>query len=168
MNYENVRQRKRQFESVTGLKIEEFDFLLAEFGNRWKKFYRYHTIEGKKRKHPLNNSSKKTATLPSTEEKLFFLLVYLKNYSLQEMMAASFGFSQSNASKWVKILRPLLLESLKSLKLAPLTQANQVASKLKELGAKQCFLDATERTVSRSVDQSTQEQFYSGKKKPTP
>lgn len=167
MNYENIRQRKSQFESVTSLKVEEFDFLHQEFSKRWKKFYRYHTIEGKKRKHPLNNPGKQTATLPSTADKLFFLLVYLKNYTLQEMMAASFGFSQSNASKWVKILRPLLLDSLKGLKLLPITESSGVAKKLQELGAIQCILDGTERPILKSLDRDTEEQFYSGKKKST-
>ena len=154
MNYENIRQRKSQFESVTGLKMEEFDYLYQEFAPRWKKFYRYHTIEGKKRKHPHPNPGKQTATLPSIAEKLFFLLVYLKNYSLQEMMAASFGFSQSNASKWVKVLRPILVDSLKGLTLLPETESSKVAQKLEQLGETQCFLDATERPINKSLDLS--------------
>ena len=165
MNYENIRQRKSQFESVTGLKMEEFDYLYQEFAPRWKKFYRYHTIEGKKRKHPHPNPGKQTGTLPSIAEKLFFLLVYLKNYSLQEMMAASFGFSQSNASKWVKVLRPILVDSLKGLTLLPETESSKVAQKLEQLGETQCFLDATERPINKSLDRDTEEQFYSGKKK---
>ncbi len=165
MNYEKIRQRPRQFESVTAFKIEEFDFLHQAFYQRWKKFYRYHTIEGKKRKHPLTNPSKNTTTLPTSEDKLFFLLVYLKNYTLQEMMAASFGFSQSNASKWGKILRPILLDSLKDLQLLPLTQSHRIAEKLEQLGVKQCILDGTERPILKSVDRDTEEQFYSGKKK---
>ena len=167
MNYESIRQRKTQFESVTGLKIEEFDFLFQAFSKRWKKYYRYHTIEGKKRKHPLTNLDKETATLPSIAEKLFFILVYLKNYSLQEMMAASFGFSQSNASKWVKILRPILSDSLKDLTLLPETESGKVAQKLEQLGEQQYFLDATERPINKSLDRNTEEQFYSGKKKST-
>lgn len=171
MNYFKIRQRVRQFESVTSLKVEEFDFLNAVFAERWIKFHRYHTIEGKKRKHPLNNPHKETRTLPSTEEKLFFVLVYLKNYSLQEMMSANFGFSQGNASKWIKILRPILYQSLAKLKLLPETRASHVANKLQDLNdltKPQCFLDGTERVINKALDRETEEQFYSGKKKPTP
>lgn len=167
MNYTDIRQRKRQFESVTGLQVDEFDFLYEEFAVRWKKFYRYHTVEGRKRKHPLNNPGKETRVLPSIAEKLFFILVYLKNYSLQEMMAASFGFSQGNASKWVNILRPLMLESLKGLSLLPETASSGLAHKLEELGSRECILDATERPINKPLDRDTEEQFFSGKKKST-
>ncbi len=167
MNYSDIRQRKRQFESVTGLQVDEFDFLYEEFAVRWKKFYRYHTVEGLKRKHPLNNPAKETKTLPSIAEKLFFILVYLKNYSLQEMLAASFGFSQGNASKWVNILQPVLQDSLKGLSLLPETESARVAKKLEELGEGQCIQDATERPVNKALDRDTEEQFFSGKKKST-
>ena len=31
MDYQNIRQRTSQFESVTGLKVEEFDYLNQHF-----------------------------------------------------------------------------------------------------------------------------------------
>lgn len=102
MNYHNIRTRATQFESVTGLQVEEFDHLLSVFSGKWRNFYRIHRTNGEKRNAPIMNPEKDTKTLPSVGKKLFFILVYLKNYSLQEMMSASFGFSQSQASKWQK------------------------------------------------------------------
>lgn len=165
MNYTQIRQRASQFESVTGLKVEEFDYLYRVFARRWKKFYRHHTIAGSRRQYPNNNPGKDTRTLASIADKLFFVLVYLKNYSLQEMMAASFGFSQSNASKWIKVLRPILQESLRELDLLPEQCPEKVADKLVQLGEQQCILDATERPINQALDRSVEEQFYSGKKK---
>ena len=52
MNYENVRNRQSQFESVTGLKVEEFDHLLSVFRGKWRNYYRIHNIEGKNVKRP--------------------------------------------------------------------------------------------------------------------
>jgi len=167
MNYYEIRKRTKQFESVTSLKVEEFDQLYSVFYSKWVKFYRIHTIEGKKRRMPFMNAEKDTKSLPSVEEKLFFILVYLKNYSLQQMMAASFGFSQGQASKWKKILCPLLFQTLDNLQMLPLRDSHQVAKKLEILGASQCFQDATERLINRPQDQDTQEKFYSGKKKHT-
>jgi len=133
MNYENVRKRPQQFEQVTGLKAEEFDYVLSVFSSKWRNFYRIHTIEGKKRKAPIANPMKNTRSLPTIEEKLFFILVYLKNYSLQQMMAASFGFSQSQASKWQKVLCPLLHDSLKALQVLPTRQGLKSSIYLKKL-----------------------------------
>ncbi|MEZ4932177.1 MAG: hypothetical protein R2788_08680 [Saprospiraceae bacterium] len=49
MNYlKKSRKRARQFEeSVTSLKVEEFDHLLAIFSDKWRNYYRIHTIEEK-------------------------------------------------------------------------------------------------------------------------
>ena len=167
MNYQNIRTRSRQFESVTGFKVEEFDKLSSVFSGKWRNFYRIHRINGTKRDAPLMNPDKDTKSLPSVEEKLFFILVYLKNYSLQEMMAASFGFSQGQASKWQKILRPLLHDTLKTLNMLPTRDGQKVAQILNEIGEKRCFQDVSERNINRPNDQETQEEFYSGKKKPT-
>jgi len=168
MNYFKIRNRTKQFESVTGLKLEEFEKLLPIFREKWRNFYRIHTIEGKKRKGPISNPLKNTKSLPTVSEKLFFILVYLKNYSLQEMLGASFDVSQSQASKWRKILTPLLCETLRSLDVLPARQGQKVAPILERLGEKICFQDATERLINRPKDDKTQEEFYSGKKKPTP
>lgn len=166
MNYFKVRKRPRQFLSVTGLHVEEFDFLYSPFHTRWKNFYRHHTIEGKRRKTRLINADKKTKTLPSVEEKLFFILAYLKNHGLQEMTAASFDFSQSQASKWQKILCPLLESALGDLKMLPQRDGQKVASSLEKHGVTKCFQDVSERLIERPADEDTQQEFYSGKKNP--
>jgi len=168
MDYFTIRQRPSQFLSLTSLHAEEFDHLIPVFHGLWRNYYRIHTIEGKKRKLPLMNPMKDTPTLATLDEKLFFILVYLKNHSLQEMMAASFGFTQSQASKWQKILCPLLCQTLDKLGMLPLRDGHQVAQKLEAIGATKCFQDASERLIQRPKDQDTQEQFYSGKKKRIP
>lgn len=166
MNYLKIRTRATQFESVTGLKVEEFDYLLSSFSVRWRNFYKVHTIEGKKRKAPILNADKPTTTLPSVEEKLFFILVYLKNHGLQEMIGASFDFTQSQTSKWQKVLLPLLRATLGELKVLPVRKGHQVAQVLEKLEADKCFQDASERLINRPGDKDTQQEFYSGKKKP--
>jgi len=166
MDYKIIRQREKQFLSLTSLHPSEFDHLLKVFRGFWRNYFRIHTIEGKKRGKPLMNPMKDTPTLPSIDEKLFFILVYLKNHSLQEMMAASFGFTQGQASKWQKCLCPLLCKTLDKLGMLPIRDSHQVAQRLEDLGANRCFQDASERLIERPKDKETQKEFYSGKKKP--
>ncbi len=74
-----------------------------------------------------------------------------------------FGFSQSQASKWKKVLCPLLFDTLDSLKMLPLRDAHRVAKALENLGQTKCFQDASERLVDRPQDQDTQQGFFSKK-----
>lgn len=165
MNYEKIRQRPKQFLSITSLKVEEFDYLLSSFSGKWYNFYKVHTIEGKKRKAPCLNPQKDTTSLPTVSDKLFFLLIYYKNGSLQEKTGADFDFTQSQVSKWLKVLKPLLLDTLKSLKVLPVREGYKVATVLEKLGEKRCFQDVTERIINRPTDQAAQEEVFSGKKK---
>ncbi|MEZ4953794.1 MAG: transposase family protein [Saprospiraceae bacterium] len=164
MNYKEIRKRARQFESVTSLKVEEFDHLLAIFSDKWRNYYRIHTIEGKRRNAPLMKPEKPTKSLPSTAES-FFILVYLKNYALQEMTAASFGFSQGQASKWQKALRPLLHESLKSLDVLPTRRGTRLRASLINWGDP--LLSGRQRTgINRPPTKRYRKVFSAVKKRP--
>jgi hypothetical protein len=165
MDYQKIRNNPKQFESLTSLKVPEFDFLLRHFRRQWIKFFRYRTTTGKRRKIRNNYPERDTRTLPSVEDKLFFLLVYLKTYTIQEFQGASFNLSQSGVSKWVKVLKPILRKALKKIGALPSRDAEAVQRILEEFGGQHYNQDATERPVERSVDNQTQKAFYSGKKK---
>lgn len=98
MNYEKIRMRSSQFESVTSLKIEEFDKLLPEFESSLIHNLRY-TTRGTVRLNRMEYSG----NLPSAEHVLFFTLSYLKLNPLQEQHGASFDMSQESVSRWFRI-----------------------------------------------------------------
>jgi hypothetical protein len=117
MNFSRIYSKSKQFLSLTSLYPEEFDRLLVVFRDRWYKFYKQYTLEGKRRKSPYYKYRDDTPTLPTVEDKLLFVLMMLKNNSTQELIAASFDLDQSKASRWFKLLLPLLNETLKKLDL---------------------------------------------------
>ena len=139
--------------------------MLPFFKRHWIKYTKYHTLEGKKRKLPNLCPGKPTKTLPTIAEKLFFLLSYLKNYPLQEFQAASFEISQAKVSQWVKVLNPLLQESLKELGALPEHQGEALASVLAKYDGEAFTMDVAECPVERSQDSDTQKDHYSGKQK---
>src|SRR5262249_5482890 len=53
--------------------------------------------------------------LPTPEDRLFFLLTYLKTYSLQVVQGRLFGMGQSKANQWIHVLLPALLAALRAL-----------------------------------------------------
>lgn len=108
MNYEKVRTRSSQFESVTSLKIEEFDKLLVDFECSLKNLLKY-TTRGTVRLNRIEYST----NLPSSEYVLFFTLSYLKLNPLQEQHGASFDMSQESVSRWFRIGEKSLSMALK-------------------------------------------------------
>jgi Helix-turn-helix of DDE superfamily endonuclease len=52
--------------------------------------------------------------LATPEERLFFILVYLKTYALQVVQGRLFGMGQSKANQWIHVLLPALLTALRS------------------------------------------------------
>jgi len=162
MDYTKVLNQPKQFLSLTSLRAEEFIELLRFFEPLWEKYYRYHTLEGKKRQHP-RTKEHGNALLRGTGQKLFFLLVYLKTNSLQEHHAASFGVSQSKISRIVKALLPILNQALSQMGYAPLREGEQLKKKLETHPEKVFSYDGTDRSIHRNTDYKAQEQEFSGK-----
>jgi hypothetical protein len=79
---------------------------------------------------PASLPSTKTAP-PPPEDRLFFLLTYLKTYSLQVVHGRLFGMGQSKANQWIHALLPVLLAALRTLGDAP---ARSVAALAQRLG----------------------------------
>lgn len=169
MDYQKVKLNREQFLSLTTLYPEEFEVLLSAFRIRWHKFYRFYTLEGKRRNKSNWRPEKDTPTLPKVEDKLFFLLTYFKQHPLQQFQASSFGLSQAKVSLWIKILTPLLEQSLKSLDCLPSRQGSELADYLKAFGhIRVVSHDVVEQTTPRPLDDEAQKAQYSGKKKPIP
>ena len=80
MNYHDQKQHPANFLALTSLTLPEFEYLLHEFTPLWHKYYKYHTLEGKKRILPAFTEHG-NALLKGTDQKLSFLLVYMKNNS---------------------------------------------------------------------------------------
>lgn len=169
MNYQNIRLKPEQFLSLTTLYPEEFDLLLQYFSKQWYKFYRTHTLEGVRRKKVYWNNQKDTPTLPTVEEKLFFILTYYKQHPLQQWAAATFSLSQPKVSLWVKILTPLVEESLKKLGCMPCRDGSILHRFVADFDISNVINhDVVEQTMPRPTADDAQQAMYSGKKKVIP
>ena len=76
MYYDQIRHRHSQVLAATGLTPVEFDALLVTFKYHWDEYYSHFTLEGKVRQRISYN--RKTSVLPLIQDKMFFILVYLK------------------------------------------------------------------------------------------
>src|SRR5262249_23716838 len=64
------------------------------------------------------------------EERLLFMLAYVKTYSLQVVQGRLFGMGQSKANQWIHVLLPVLLTALRTLGDAPARSLAALAQRL--------------------------------------
>jgi hypothetical protein len=72
----------------------------------------------------------KNCPLPTPDDRLFFILTYLKTYSLQGVQGRLFGMRQSKANPWIHVLLPALLAALRTLGDAPARSLAALAQRL--------------------------------------
>jgi hypothetical protein len=110
LNLDKIRKKPAQFFSLTGFTIREFDELVLEFRIFWDQYSSHSTLRGKPRQR--RALPRKTGVLPGYEDKLLFILVYLKTLPVQELQAATFSMSQPQANFWIHLLCQILQETL--------------------------------------------------------
>ena len=160
MYYDKIHHRHSQVLAATGLTPVEFEALLITFEYHWEEYYSHFTLEGKVRQRISYN--RKTSVIPLIQDKLFFILVYLKTNPLQELYAIQFDMTQPQANKWIHLLSEILKRTLKTLGELPDRNSNRLIHILK--GCEDVLLDGTERPIQRPVDEDRQSACYSGKK----
>lgn len=173
MKFEKIYQQDKQFLSVTSLLPEEFDILHKAFEPRWRQFYKHFNFKMKRRKKPLTirQLDCPTKTLETNQSKLFFILYLYKINPLQEIAAATFDMNQGQVSKWRKVLTPILLQALEDLGLQAARNTeelirifrNRQRQNSEDDKSISLHVDATERSIERNLDYSTQKFDYSGK-----
>ena len=165
MNYATIYQNEKKFLSLTSLYPQEFDELLPTFTQQWYKYHKHFGAHGKRRKAPKLSYQNDTRTLATVEDKLFYILVYLKNNPTQEFQAASFDIDQGQASRWINILSKILEKALKKLDVLPCQQGSALAQFLEDKDIDILIIDGMEQRTRRAVDADAQKDKYSGKKK---
>jgi Helix-turn-helix of DDE superfamily endonuclease len=161
-NYTSLSKSAKQFKAVLGLDLEFFDYLDLYFKDQLDAYDAEFTILGEPRKR--SASIRKNSNFENSQDKLCFVLMYLKNNSLQETLASSWGMLQPRANVWIHLLLKILLQTLKELNFVPASNSEELAVLLKKTEV--VFLDGTERSIQRPLHKEEQKRHYSGKKKP--
>lgn len=166
ITYARLSKRPKHFHRFTGLTLVEFDEVLDKFKSGWDRYIRIHHIDIP-RKRAYGGGD--IPTLETLEDKLVFILVYVRMYPLLFIQGYLFDLAESNTCIWVHRLLPVLDEALGYAHKRPARHQGRSFDELIrefpeliELG----FLgDGTERPVRRPKNKEQQKQVYSGKKK---
>jgi hypothetical protein len=162
VSYNELSRNHRKFLAMTGYTVEEFQALLPHFEVQFEKCVETQTLKRKPRTKR-RYSTYKNSPLPTIEDKLLFILVYLKQGTTQEMHATLFGMHQPDANAWIHLLHPILNQTLAALGELPVREAEDFNPE--EDQERYFFHDGTERPISRPKDKEAQKKYYSGKKR---
>lgn len=160
MKYDKIRKNPSQLLSLTGFTLIEFEAFLPTFKHHWDEYYSHFTLKGKLRERVSYN--RRSSLLPRPEEKLLFILSYMKNNPLQDYHAGTFGMTQPQCNVWIHRLSDILLKTLKTL--GELPDRNHLRVKYLLDQCDNVLLDGTERPIERPEDAERQKSCYSGKK----
>src|SRR5688572_8469834 len=118
-----------EFLDFTSLTLDEFQQLVPPFETAFHVRMAAWRMDGKART-ARRFTVYKNCPLPTPEDRLFFILVYLKTYALQVVHGRLFGMGQSKANQWIHVLLPGLLGALRALGDAPARSLSALAQRL--------------------------------------
>jgi len=129
VQFSDVQARPTEFLDLTSLTLAEFQQLVPPFEAAFQAHMATWRLDGKPRT-ARRFSVYQNCPLPTPEDRLFFLLTYLKTYTLQVVQGRLFGMRQSKANQWIHVLLPALLAALRTLDDAPTRSLTALAQRL--------------------------------------
>jgi hypothetical protein len=129
LRFTDVQDRPTEFLDLTSLTCDEFQQLVPSLEAAFQAHMAAWRLDGKPRT-ARQFAVYKNCPLPTPEDRLFFILTYLKTYSLQVVQGRLFGMRQSKAHQWIHVLLPALLAALRALGDAPARSLTALAQRL--------------------------------------
>ncbi len=118
-----------EFLDFTSVTLDEFQQLVPPFEAAFQARMAAWRMDGKPRT-ARRFTVYKNCPLPTPEDRLLFILVYLKTYALQVVQGRLFGMVQGKANQWIHVLLPALLAALRALGDAPARSLTALAQRL--------------------------------------
>ena len=129
LQFTDVQDRPTEFLDLTSLTLDELQQLLPPFEAAFQAHMAGWRLDGKPRT-ARRFSVYQNCPLPTPEDRLLFILAYVKTYSLQVVQGRLFGMGQSKANQWIHVLLPVLLTALRTLGDAPARSLSALAQRL--------------------------------------
>jgi Helix-turn-helix of DDE superfamily endonuclease len=129
VRFTDVQARPTEFLDLTSVTLDEFQQLVPPFEAAFQAHMAAWRLDGKPRT-ARQFAVYKNCPLPTPEDRLFFLLTYLKTYALQVVQGRLFGMGQSKANQWIHVLLPALQAALRTLGDTPARSLTALAQRL--------------------------------------
>src|SRR4051794_31493502 len=129
LRFTDLQSRPTEFLDFTSLTLDEFPQLVPPFEAAFHARMTAWRLDGKPRT-ARRFTVYENCPLRTPEDRLLFILVYLKTYTLQVVHGRLFGMVQGKANQWIHALLPVLLAALRTLGDAPARSLPALAQRL--------------------------------------
>jgi hypothetical protein len=129
VRFTDLQTRPTEFLDMTSLTLDEFQHLVSPFETAFQAHMAAWRLDGKPRT-ARRFTVYQNCPLPTPEDRLLFILVYVKTYALQVVQGRLFSMRQSKANQWIHVLLPVLLAALRTLGDAPARSLTALAQRL--------------------------------------
>src|SRR6266481_2459728 len=129
VRFTDLQSRPLAFLDFTSVTLDEFQQLVPPFEAAFQARMAAWRMDGKPRT-ARRFTVYKNCPLPTPEDRLLFILVYLKTYALQVVQGRLFGMVQGKANLWIHVLLPALLAALRALGDAPARSLTALAQRV--------------------------------------
>src|SRR5438094_7189251 len=129
LRFTDLQFRAIEFLDFTSVTLDEFQQLVSPFEAAFQYHMAAWRMDGKPRT-ARRFTVYQNCPLPTPEDRLLFIMVYMKTYSLQVVQGRLFGMVQGKANQWIHVLLPALLGALRALGDAPARSLTALAQRL--------------------------------------
>jgi hypothetical protein len=129
LRFTEIQTRPTEVLDLTSLTVDEFQQLVPPFEVAFQVHMAQWRFDGQPRT-ARRYTTYTNCPLPTPEDRLLFILVYLKTYGLQVVHGRLFGMGQSKANQWIHVLLGILQTALRVLGDAPTRSVTELAKRL--------------------------------------
>ena len=159
LDIERALNQDRLLRALTGVNRKAFDALLPTF----REVYEQTLTQRTRQRAP---GAGRKARLRQTQDKLFYILFYVKCYPTFDLAGLLFDLDRAQTHYWMHRLQPILEATLGEKLALPERKLHSIEDFVARFpGVKRVMIDGTERPIQRPQDPEQQKLNYSGKKR---
>jgi hypothetical protein len=129
VRFADLQSRPPEVLDLTSLTVDEFQQLVPPFKAAFQAHMAHWRLDGRPRT-ARRYTTYHNCPLPTPEDRLLFILVYLQTYPLQVVHGRGFGMGQSKAHQWIHVLLAVLQVTLRTLGDAPSRSLAELATRM--------------------------------------
>lgn len=153
----------RQAKALTGCSVAMLDELVPVFSQLFRERPRSFPVTGSR-----SYGGGRSGVLLTIEDKLIYILLYMKAYPTYDVLSALFDLDRGPACRRVQQLLPVLEATLGRKIVLPERKINSIEEFYQKFPeARDVLIDGAERPIQKPKSQKKRKKVYSGKKKTT-